>query len=272
MQADGRLASDRGVIMEMDYVDYLKHVENILKEETIREFASQLETLGMFQESCDGLWEPVQYSGYTLITPTFLDDHENVGLYRHLSDIREELFWNILLPGIVWAPTIALHMTIGRLISGDVFASRIMNSREEEFLLALSQLFSQISSSRSCSIKFEVKGLSIFPQGVIAAIVSPVTEDDYQRLQAFRDYLYTDKVLDTLGVERKRSFHGHITLFYNEEKLSRIDRRKLADAVIDINKRFFSKPLPFNLTRAEVRKFGNISEFYRRDHWPWYVF
>ncbi|HWQ43810.1 MAG TPA: hypothetical protein VN456_17510, partial [Desulfosporosinus sp.] len=136
--------------------------------------------------------------------------------------------------------------------------------------LALNQLFSRISSSTS--VKYEVKGLSVFPQGVIAAIVSPVTENDYQRLQALRDYLYTDKVLKNLGVERKRSFYGHITLFYIEEKLSGKDRRMLADAVIDINKRFFSTPLPFNLTRAEVRKFNNFSEFYRRDYWPVYVF
>lgn len=255
--------------MEMNYVDYLKHVENVLKKETIREFASQLKTLGKFQESSDGLWEPVPYSGYTLITPTFLDDLENVGFYRLFSDIREELFWNIPFPGIVWVPTITLHLTIGRLISGDVFASRIMNSREEEFLFALSQLFSQLSSSRS--LKYEVKGLSVFPEGVIAAIVSPVTEDDYQRLQAFRDFLYTDEVLKDLGVERKRGFYGHVTLFYIEEELSEEDRRMLVEAITDINKRFLSTPLPFNLARAEVRKFDNFSEFYRQDHWPVYV-
>jgi len=257
--------------MEMNYVDYLKHVENVLEEATIREFASQLKTFGKFRESRDGLWEPVPYSGYTLITPTFQADPKNADFYRLLSDIREELFWNILLPGIVWAPSIALHLTIGRLISGDAFTC-IMNSREEEFLLALSQLFSQISSTRPGSLNYEVKGLSIFPQGVLAAIVSPVTEDDYKPLQAFRDCLYTDKILNNLGVERKRSFHGHITLFYIEDKLFRNERRKLADALIDINKRFFSTPLPFNLTRAEVRKFDDLSEFHRRDHWPVYVF
>ncbi|MDR3599257.1 MAG: hypothetical protein P4L49_02025 [Desulfosporosinus sp.] len=255
--------------MEMNCGDYLKQVENELRAETIRESANQVKTLGKFQESSDGLWEPVPYSGYTLVTPTFLDDCENLDFYRLLSNIREELFWNLLFPGIVWAPTIALHMTIGRLLSGDIFASHISNSREEEFLLALSQLFSQIASSGT--LNYEVKGLSIFPQGVIAAIVSPVTEEDYRRLQVCRDYLYTDKVLKKLGVERKRSFHGHITLFYIEEELSGKDRKMLADAVIDINKSFFSHPLPFSLTRAEVRKFNDFSEFYRQDHWPVYM-
>ncbi|EGW40084.1 hypothetical protein [Desulfosporosinus sp. OT] len=257
------------VSKEMNYEEYLKYVENVLKEETIEESATQLKTLGKFQESSDGLWEPVPYSGYTLITPTFFDDSENVDFYGLLSDLREELFWNILLPGTVWAPTLALHMTIGRLISGDVFATRIMNSREEEFLLALNQVS---PTTKSRALNYEVKGLSIFPQGVIAAIVSPVTEDDYQRLQDFRNNLYTDAVLKQLGVERKRNFRGHITLFYLEEKLFKKESKKLAGAVADINRRSFANPLPFILERAEVRKFDNFSEFYRRDHWPVYRF
>lgn len=258
--------------MELTYREYLAYVEKVLKEETIRELAGQVKTLGKFRESSEGQWEPVAYPGYTVITPTLADDRENIGFYGLLSDIGEELFWKILFPGIVWAPTIAQHMTIGRLISGDVFVSRILNSREEELLFSLNKLFTKVSNrgilGNSGTLRYEVKGLSIFPQGVIAAIVSPAAEDDYRRLQIFREYLYTDQVLMNLGVERKRSFHGHITLFYIEEELSEKDKSLLADAVIDINRRFFSMPLPFNIGRAEVRKFDNFTEFYRKDQWP----
>jgi len=66
-------------------------------------------------------------------------------------------------------------------------------------------------------------------------------------------------------------FTGISLYFYIEENLSGKDRKMLADAVTDINKRFFSKSLPFNLTRAEVRKFDDFSEFYRQNHWPVYV-
>jgi len=258
--------------MEKNFVEYLSQVDIALKAETIKEFVSQLKTFGKFQESNDGLWDPLPYSGYTLITPTFLNDTENVNTYWQLSDIREELFWNILFPGIVPAPTIGLHLTIGRLISGDIFAKKIMNSREEEFLLAMQQLFSETSSASPSPLKYEVKGLSVFSEGVIAAIVSPVTEDDYLRLQSFRNSLYTDEELMNLGVERKRCFNGHITLFYIEEKLAGKERSKLTNAVLNINKQFFSTPLPFKLTRAEVRRFSDFSDFYRQDHWPVYKF
>ncbi|KLU66628.1 hypothetical protein DEAC_c12940 [Desulfosporosinus acididurans] len=252
--------------MEMNYTEYLEYVEMVLAEKAIREYARQMKTLGKFKESTEGLWEPVPYSGYTLITPTYLDDEENVDSYRFLSDIREELFWNIPFPGIVWAPTIALHMTIGRLISGDVFKQRIRDSREDEFLLACHQMFSHMSSTGSLS--YEIKGLSVFPQGVIAAIVSPLNEGDYSGLQAVRDYLYDDNNLKQLGVERKRRFQGHISLFYLEEELSGKERRIMADAVSETNRRFFNAPLPFRIKQAEVRKFDNFSEFNRHDHWP----
>lgn len=148
--------------------------------------------------------------------------------------------------------------------------NKIRNKREEEFLLVLSRLFPQIPNLKP--LKYEVKGLTIFPQGVIAVIVSPVTEDDYLWLQIFRHYVYTDEILKELNVERKRPFVGHITLFYIEEELSGEDRVRVADAVIDINRSFFPKPLPFNVRQAEVRKFEDFSAFYRMAYWPVHIF
>ncbi|WP_407311180.1 hypothetical protein [Desulfosporosinus sp. SB140] len=57
--------------MEMNYIEYLKYVEHVLNEKTIGEYARQMKAFGKFKESKDGLWEPVPYSGYTVITPAF---------------------------------------------------------------------------------------------------------------------------------------------------------------------------------------------------------
>ncbi|MDA8227514.1 MAG: hypothetical protein M0T74_07385 [Desulfitobacterium hafniense] len=255
--------------MELSYSDYDKHVEHLLKEETIKEIATEVKTFGKFKKNSMGQWEPIKYEGYTLITPTFPDDQDNAGCYEVLNEAREVLLRDLGLPQIVTAPSSALHMTVARLISDNVFETRVKNSREQEFLLVLQQLFAQITSFGPLECK--VKGLSIFPQGVITALVSPVTEAVYQRLQVFRNNIYQDKLLIDLGVERKRSFHGHITLFYIEEELSRHDKGMLAQAIININKRFFLTPLMFNITRAEVRKFNNFSGFYREDSWPAHV-
>lgn len=255
--------------MKISYADYVKQVEHLLKENTIRGIANQVKTLGKFKKSNVGVWEPIQYEGYTLITPTFLDDQDNAGCYGILNKVREDLWEDLNFPQIVHAPATAFHMTVARLISSDIYETRLKNTHEEEFLLTIQELFSRISLLGP--LKFEVKGLSIFPQGVIAALVSPVTEGDYQRLQAFRDSIYGDKVLTDLGVDRKRGFNGHISLFYLEEELSGNDRRILAEALIAINKRFFQTPLPFQITRAEVRKFNNFLNYYREGSWPVYV-
>lgn len=255
--------------MEASYLDYVKQVEYLLSEKTIREITNQVKTLGKFKKNNVGEWEPIRYEGYTLITPTFLDDQENVSCYRIINDARETLLNEVGLAQFVPAPASAFHMTIARLISDDIYETRLKNTRDEEFFLALHEVFDKIA--RLGPLKFAIKGLSIFPQGVVAAMVSPVTDGDYQRLQSLRDSIYSDKVVTELGVDRKHGFNGHISLLYLEEELSGEDREILAEAVIGINKRFFQTPLTFYISRAEVRKFNHFLRFYREDSWPVYV-
>jgi hypothetical protein len=248
----------------------MKHIDNMLKEETIMETADNVKTLGKFRMSDNGQWEPVHYAGYTLITPTFENDFENTGSYKKLVDIKDVLSKCLDLSKIVSAPANALHMTVARLISAEVFENSIMNLRELDFLHAFTQLFPKISISKP--LLFEISGLSILPQDIITAMVSPVKKDDFKCLQGFRDYIYFDKALIELGVQRKRGFNGHITLFYIEQELSSKERQILANAIIDINRSFFPNPMSFNITRAEVRKFDNFLSFYREDNWPVYKF
>jgi hypothetical protein len=256
--------------MEISYPDYIKKVEHILKEETLKEIALKVKTLGKFKKSATDQWEPVPYAGYTMITPTLGSDLENSNTYLRLLELQEILSKSLDLSKIVRAPAKALHMTVARLISGETFEKMLEYSHEFELLTSCTQLFSQITVSRP--IEFEIKGLSIFPQGVIGAEVSPRTENDYQMLQTLRDCIYNDQALTDLGVDRKRGFHGHITLFYIEEKLYENDREILASAVTDINRDYFQVALPYYLARAEIRKFDNFLSFYRQDSWPFLKF
>jgi len=256
--------------MEKEFKEYINFIENSLTKESIREAANLAGTLGKFSITANGRWEPVYYPGYTLITPTFGDDAENEGSYKILSDIKESIAGKSDLSKLVIAPDNALHMTVARLISGKVFEKNILGTGENEFLNAMRQLFSKLAISGR--LRFEIKGISVFPQGVIAAMISPVYEDDYNCLQYFRDYIYSDKTLKELGVERKRGFKGHITLFYIEKELSAIEKQKLSEVIIGINGRFFTEPLPFYIKRAEVRRFDNFFGFYRKENWAAFEF
>lgn len=257
-------------MLEMNYKNYIKFVEDIIGADTIRYIAGQVRALGKFQISNSGQWEPFSHAGYTIITPPFTDDIENEGFYKKLIAIREELSRHMVSPKILAAPVSALHMTVARLVSGDVLESIRQDAYEETVFSALEQVFSKIAAPGY--LQFVVKGISILPHGIVAAIVSPVTEYDYQCLQTFRNYIYDDKLLANLGIERKRVFKGHFTLFYIEGELSENDRRYIADLISYINNKFFNAPLQYTLARAEVRKFDNYLSFYRKNMWPVFEF
>jgi hypothetical protein len=275
--------------MEKSYQDYIRLENGLLSDKAMREAAHQMKTLGKFKkcEINDGEegseeieeggaveWEAIPYEGYTLITPTFFDDQNNEACYSRLKNIQDVILNLSLISKpaykqFVAAPAEAFHMTLARLISDDMYTQRLQNTREDDFLAALSRLFEAMPSSGS--LNFEVRGIALF-HGVIAALVAPATEQDYQRLQEFRDSIYNDPELTELGVERKRGFNGHISLLYLEEDLSGADREILAAQISDINQKFFAKPLLFTVIRGEVRKFNNFLRFYREEEWPVRIF
>ena len=256
--------------MEMSFAEYMMYINDMLKEDAIREAVNSLKPLGKFTMSDKGLWEPVHYAGYTLITPTSINDCDNSHSYSVLLDVKKGLSEHINFSKCVEAPNNALHMTVARLISGEAFESTIKGINESKFLNYLKVLFSKLAISGQ--LKFEIKGISVFTQGVIAAVVSPVHKDDYLCLQDFRDYIYTDKKIKEFGVERKRNFNGHITLFYIEKELNIEEKKKLSDAIIETNKNIITKNLHFFLSRVEVRRFNNFLSFDREEDWAVFEF
>lgn len=256
--------------MELDYADYIGYAQNAIKNETIRQAVDQVETLGQFKKNAGDFWEPAAYAGYTMITPTFGDDAANRDSLNKLLMVKRELSDTINPSKIVEAPNTALHMTLARLVSGETFEKNRLSIRENEFFNVFTQLFNTLHIAGL--MKFEIKGLVVFRQGVVAAVVSPAGEDDYKSLQLFRDSVYSNEELIRFGVERRRGFHGHISLFYIEEELSGGEKDVLAGAITEANRTCFSKPLPYTVAYAQIRKFDNFLRFYRGDNWPVYRF
>ncbi|MBZ4653816.1 MAG: hypothetical protein JG781_1155 [Peptococcaceae bacterium] len=261
---------DGGQLMELSYGEYIKFIEESVNDKTLRRMADIVKPLGKFKLLANGQWVPLYYPGYTIITPTKGDDLVNIMTYQVLVEIIERLTGCLDLTKALPAPATALHMTVARLISGELFQKNILNGREQELLSGVNSLFRTAETFRP--LEFEIKGISLLPQGVIAAMVSPVNEEDYTRLQSFRDYIYAHETLSKLGIERKRGFKGHITLFYIEDELIHSARKALAACLAEINKEYFSQPLPFKIPRAEIRQFTDFLAFYRNDKWPTYSF
>ena len=255
--------------MEMGYSDYVRFMEEHLTGKEIRQSADKVKPFGKFKMN-DGHWEPDYYPGYTLIAPIGKNDVNNAATYNVLVEIIGIMAGCLDKTKALPAPSAALHMTVARLVSDEIFKDMILDKREKELLWAFDRAFKAYPSSGP--LMFEATGILILPSGVIAASISPASEEDYRRLQRFRDHIYSDERLAGYGIERKRGFKGHITLVYIEGILTPGEREALADCLIRINRKYFSKPLPFTLTKAEVRQFESFLEFYCQDDWPVFNF
>lgn len=256
--------------MEWEFVDYKEHINDMLKDYKIFEALENIKTQGKFVLNNRNKWEPLDYPGYTFITPPFTDDKDNVSTYRMIQSVKIELSKQMNSCKVVEAPDNALHVTIARLISGDKYVSNIKDTKEKNFQNYFKTLFSRYIISGQ--LEFDIKGVTVFPDGIIAAVVSPVYKNDYLCLQELRNYIYSDKKLIKFGVERKRSFLGHITLFYVEKELDSMEKKKILHSILDINARRLLNSMSFTIKRVEVRKFNNYLSFDREENWPVFEF
>ena len=256
--------------MEKTFQEYTRFINEIVTEEIIKKNIAKIGTVGHFVIAEDGTFKTRFYPGFTLITPTYSDDADNLSLYKTLVEVRDTIVKQISSLKCVKAPDSALHMTVARLISGELFEKSILNIRENEVLDALETVFSK--SQAEPGMKFQIEGISILPQGIIAAMVTAEDESGYNQLQSLRDSIYSDKVLSEIGIERKRGFTGHITLMYIEKELTAKEKKDIVESLIQVNGFYFLNPHPFYLNRAEVRRFDNYLDFYREEDWPLIAF
>jgi 2'-5' RNA ligase len=221
-----------------------------------------------FRREETGEWRALARHGYTITTPPFLEERDlaNVATYARLADIQQAVTARLGLGRCSPVPVTSFHFTIVGLASGTTYEEKVSGLEETALRQAVSACFDGLQIRGT--IPMEIRGLALFSKGVVIALAGARDEGGYQRLQALRQALYGDDVLRRLGVQRKHRFMGHVTMCYIEHRLESQDRAALARSLTQVNEQFFANPLPFNVTRAELRKFDDLSRFYREDRWP----
>ena len=256
--------------MDKTFIEYQQQIEISLTENVLRETIRNLRPLQLFIKDSLGEWLPLRHEGFTLITPTFEDEKENITAYVRLGDLQQLIIQKLDPALYVPAPVSAFHQTVARLVSGSEYENQIRGVREEFFIKQLKQEFSQLPQLET--IKMEIRGIAVLAGGFVAAVISAVNEGEYQRLLSFRSTLYSNEVLQNLGVEPKRPFIGHVTLAYIQAPLTQDNQESLLKIIKAINQNFLATPIAFEIARVEVRKFENYLKFYREMDWPVYRF
>lgn len=251
-----------------NFEEYRTRIAQSITDADIDNKVLGLKPAGKFRRNAAGIYRPEPYPGYTIITPPFLEETENIRTYARLADVQRELLQLVDESIYVPVPVSSFHITIADLISGSGYENKVQNSGYEIALRdsVLRVCYRAVDQIHGCPPSMRICGLTLFPS-VIIAIVSIEDEPGYGRLLRLRELIYDDTDLKHLGVSKQFSFTGHVTLAYVEEIPTENSLKKLAQAIKQLNQDFFDKPLPLKIGTAELRKFEDMSRYYRTAGW-----
>ena len=253
-------------VRDDNFADYRARLARQIADEAVGDASLELTPAGKFENG-----RPKVYPGYTVITSPYDDesDGENRRTYEALTRVQEGLATQINSPMFVPVAVPSFHLTVADLISGNAFAKKQkIEGWESELRETLRQVFEREQCLVRIPPRLLVSGLCLF-SSVIVAAVSSEDEFGYHQLLRFRDLVYDDSRLQALGIERPRySFTGHITIGYVEARPSPDSAALVARVISQINQREFLKALSFKVTQVELRKFENMSHYYRHTDWP----
>ncbi len=258
-------------VMEYSYEAYIDHIVGELSPDGVHRAARGVRPLGKFICEEGIVPRPVPYYGYTLISPPSGNDGVNGELYKLLETVSRQFDHFIGSFGLIEANPRYRHMTLARLVSGSTFVAQFPDaSCEAQFRSDIQTVLAGLLTDHP--VRCQICGISLLAGGVIAAAVDFVTRTDFEVLHRFRDAVYGDQRLVRHGVDRARPFRGHISLFYIEKPPASDCKAALAEAIISVNRTYFSTPLPFTIHRAELCRFADFTAFTRKPDWPAFEF
>jgi hypothetical protein len=88
----------------------------------------------------------------------------------------------------------------------------------------------------------------------------------------FRRIVYQNPQLMALGIEQHYHFTAHITLGYFGEISPELDRTNLSNMLSEVNQQWPLDSPGFLVDRIELRKFDDMTRYYRQSDWPSLVF
>lgn len=224
-----------------------------------------------YYRSETGEIQPSAFPGYTVISPPWEDDEKNAGFYAHLEQYQQQVLQQLGSGLVIPVPAKSFHFTLADLIWASAYRHAIENPNFEP------QLYAQLTESFRKSeplvqaekpIHWQVIGLFLRTRAIGVCLV-PKDEDSYNRVIELRRMVYQNSELIGLGIEQQYNFTAHITLGYFGEVAATIDREQLAQQLIQLNEWWLEAGVQeLWVHRAELRKFDDMTRYYREPGWP----
>lgn len=224
-----------------------------------------------FQPRPEGGRQALPFPGYSVITPPEEEDSQNIGFYQNLNVCQQQLKQLPLDSGlIVPVPPASFHLTLADLIWDSAYRYANENSEfEVQLRYAIAQIFGQCRQSmkQTNPIRWQMLGLFVMPRAVGVCLV-PKDENSYEQIWKFRRTIYQNPGLTALGIEQHYHFTAHITLGYFGDISPLLDRDRLSATLSELNQQWLENSPELWVHRAELRKFDDMTRYYREPDWP----
>ncbi|MBD1938174.1 DUF1868 domain-containing protein [Microcoleus sp. FACHB-68] len=257
--------------MDDTYQIYLNRVARMMLLETYLSGLQHIQESPKFQPTPAGDRQPVPFPGYTVTTPTWEDDSENTEFYTNLQNCQQHLLQQLDTGLWVPVPPESFHLTLADLIWDDAYRHASKNPEfEGQLREQIAQSFKQYESEvgGDAQVRWQILGIMLRTRALAVCLV-PRDEDSYERIIKLRRAIYQNAGLIGLGIEQQYHFTPHVTLGYFGDVSPDVDRDRLSVLLHEYNQRWIDEePHELRVRRAEIRKFDDMTRYYREPDWP----
>ena len=256
--------------MDENYQTYLNRVARQTLPVTYESLLQHIQESPKFQPHPDGGRKAVPFPGYTVITPPWEEDSKNSTFYQNLKTCQDELLQQ--LPNlIVPVPPSSFHLTLADLIWDSAYRDAVSHNPDFEVQLhsEIAKSFEQCKNSSTSGnpIRWQLLGLIVMPRA-IGVCLAPKDESAYERILQLRRAIYQNSGLIALGIEQQYLFNAHITLGYFGEISPDLDRDRLSQILSELNNQWLENPQELLVEQADLRKFDDMTRYYREQDYP----
>lgn len=266
--------------MDESYQTYLNRVARLTLPATYESNVQHIQESPKFKPYPDGGRKGVPFPGYTVITPPWEEESENSAFYTNLKESQEQLLQQLDQDLIVPVPPESFHLTLTDLIWDSAYRDAVGENPEFEVQLRdrVAQSFEQYKNYATSSnpIRWQLLGLIVMPRALGVCLV-PENENAYERILQFRRSIYQNPALIALGIEQQYHFTAHVTLGYFGDISPQLDheqpngntlRDRLRATLSRLNQQWLETPTELWVRQAELRKFDDMTRYYREPDWP----
>jgi hypothetical protein len=243
--------------------------------ETYRSQVQHLQESPKFQQDVAEGHKPTPFPGYTIVTPPGHEDTKNAALYESLKQYQQQLLQKLGGDLFVPVPPESFHLTLADLIWDSAYRDASQEKTGFEGLLQdqIATIFHQSQTmAEGKALQFQALGLMVMPRA-IAVCLAPADEHSYDRVLKLRRAVFQNSDLIGLGIEQQYYFTPHITLGYFGSIPSPDVLVKLGDSFAQLNQQWLEQEhKAFWVDRAELRKFDDMTRYYREPDWAVFAF